>query len=1139
MKALKIIFGLVGLLLLGLIMIVVFGLNSASFLNHTAKYAIEKSGLDITFSEIKGGLYSGLEIKDFNYQNDVKADVKLDIDFPALKDGKVKVRDVNLSNLTIDKDFLASLLAPSDTNKTTATSKKSFIKEISVDNLHLDTKDIVYEAYTLDALVLDVHDFHYDMKEEFSGDIKAHIASNVALADIDVMLKKGHYNAHINADVQKEFIEPYLKDSNVTLDTVPHITLDALGDMENVVVDAKIGEGILFSQSIMINPKMMDIHADIGIKSGDIKADVKADIDSDMAALQVKADAVLNSKDINNTLQFSLHSQIEGDQDFVEKQLKDQNITIVTLPSFMLDAKGDLKNITFSTNLKEGEIHYDAFEIFPKALNLSGDYDLIGQQLNAKLLSRIDSNAANVDLNSQLSVNLKDINQTLAYTSKGKIIAQSAYLKSQIKDANVTIEKLSPLTIMIEGDAKALDAVFDLDGEMAYDDLQVSPKIKNSQVHVDLVKKDIESALHIMIDSNRGDIVLNSDVSVNLNDINDSLRYKGDMKIKDAKAYAGVDLSYLGDIAFSAVGSLKELTANVKSKKINANVVSTDFDTFNLHLDTKKIYLGKIYADVPPDLKKSFVAVKADGFYKLKGKEAKIKARLKGFKYNRHTLYTNTFTLALKGEDITLSPLVLRSDKFKMTMDMKKVGNDLVAHIKNRAFFAKAKLNLDPLHVRADGEISSIDALLKEVDKVYPIDTSMGIDGRVKFKARMQGDAIKADISSPKISFKEGRLEKLYILALYRPNSVRIKNFDFKLAGFEGKGMNRQVKLAREGIITFNDENASVDVELENLLYFKGKKEGDVTTGRFKTKTLALSYPNYGETKVTTDLEMYQSGEKMAVTGEVRFKETEVNYQSRFLDVSKDADIIIVSKEDKKKKEGDNFVQNTFMDIKIVSDDAIIYKVDDGEIEMQPDMVVRKDFGEAQKITGKIKILGGMYDFADKRFKINEGAVAFRGQKGTNPLLDLHVEYDEIDDVRIMIDIGGDKNRPKLSFNSEPQMSKKDIFSYLLFGMSASETEGAATSANKAAEKIFGRAVAKDLARQLHLDRLDMNRNTDGGIDVKAGKKVNRKSIVYYQNKSTESSVIYERKISKNWDVATEVGKLGQSVDFVYRKGFK
>lgn len=1139
MKALKIFFGLIGVIMIVLIMIVTLGFNSASFLEKGAALAIEQSGLDIKIGEIKGGLYSGLEIKDFNYQDDVKADLKLDIDFPSLKDGIVKVNEVNLSNLTIDKAFLASLIKPSETNESSEKSGESFIKEIIVDKLHLDSKDIVYEEYILHALVLDVNDFTFDMKEKFSGDIKAHVESNVALADIDITLNESRYDVHLDADVEKAFIERYLKDTNVTLEAVPHISIDAVGDMENVVVDAKIGEGIIYHDTIMISPKSIDVHADVGIKSGDIKADVKGDIDSDVASLLLQADATLNTNDINNTLKFNLDSQIEGNQTFVEKQLKDQNVSIVKLPSFNLDAKGDLKKVTFSTKLKEGEIHYESYKVFPKALDLVGNFDLVKQDLEAKLLSKVDSNVANVDLNSQVSVNLKDINETLSYKSEGKIIAQSAYLSSQLKDANVTVDKLSPFTIMIEGDAKALDADFNLDGEMVYGELKIKPEMKNSKVHFDLIEKALTSAMHIMIESNKGDIALNSDVSLKLEDINNTLRYKADMKITDAKAYAGVDLSYLGDIAVDAEGSLKALDAHVKSKKITVDVVSADFDTFDLKLDTKKIYLGKIYADVPLDLKDSFVAIKGDGFYKLSSKEAKLKAKLKGFKYNKHTLYTNTFTVALKGEDVTLSPVVLRSDKFKLTMDVKKVGQDVVANIKNRAFFAKAKLNLDPLNVKADGEISSIDALLKEVDKIYPMDTSMGIDGAVKFKARMQGEAVKADITSSKISFKEGRLEKLHILALYKPHIVHIKNFDFKLAGFEGKGMNRQVKLAREGIITFNDENASVDVELENLLFFKGKKEGDVTTGRFKTKTLALSYPNYGETKVTTDLEMYQSGDKMAVTGEVRFKETEVNYQSRFLDVSKDSDIIIVSKKDKKKNEGDNFQQNTFLDIKIISKDAIVYKVEDGEIEMQPDMVVRKDFGEAQKITGKIKILGGMYDFADKRFKINEGAVAFRGQAGTNPLLDLHVEYDEIDDVLIMIDIGGDKNRPKLSFTSEPQMSKKDIFSYLLFGMSASETEGAATSANKAAEKIFGRAVAKDLARELHLDRLDMNRNIDGGIDVKAGKKVNRKSIIYYQNKSTESSAIYERKISKNWEVATEVGKLGQSVDFVYRKGFK
>ena len=1120
-------------------MIVGFGLNSEAFLNQAAKIGIAQSGLDIKYGSIKGGLYSGLSIKDFDFQDgDVKADLTVDMDMLALKDGKVKIHDINLSNFHIDKDFLSSLLTPSDANKS-ATKGESFIKTVQVDSLHLDTHDIVYEGYELHGLVLDVKDFKSDLKTQFFGDIKAKIDSNVAKADVLVILDDNRYDVHVDGDVQKDFLLPFLVDANVTLERVPHVVLDAKGDLDDVRVDMVLGEGEMYLSDIRISPKSLILGADVGIKSGEVKAVLKGDMDSDFARVNLLLDTSLNTNDINDTLVFDLQSDVVPNAVYLGKMLKEQNASLVQTPTLNLHAKGDMKRVVVQSRLAKGEVHYGAFKIFPKKLDLDAVFDVKKQLLDAKLLSLVDSNAANVNLESSVHVNLQDINESLRYKSVGKIIAQKAYVSSQIKDANLSLEKLSPLSIMIEGDAKELLGAVTLDGEVLYNKVHFKPSIENSKVRVDLVKKDVSSQVHVKVLSDKGDVNVDGDVALNLDDLNETMRYDATIMITDAKPFMGVNLSEIGDIMIDAKGSLKDLKAKVKSPKINVDVVSDDFDTFTLKADTKKLYLGKIYEDVPEDLKKSYVAVRGKGFYKLSSKEAKLRAKLKGFKYQNHTLFTNTFNVHLKGDDVTLSPLILQSDKFKLTLDAKKVGEDIVANVQNRTFNAHAKVHVDPLNVVANGEISSIDALIKEIDKVYPMDTKMGIDGKVTFSANMEGSAVRGDIVSKKITLKEGRLEDLHLLALYTPKEVRIKNFDFQLAGFEGKGMNKKVQLAREGIITFDGEDASVDVELKDLLSFKGEKKGDVTTGKLRSKTLMLSYPEYGETKVTTSLDMFQSGGQTAVTGEVRFKETEVNYQSRFLDVSKDSDIIIISKKDKKQKESDDFLQNMFLDIEIVSDDAIVYKVDDGEIEMQPDMRIRKDFGKSQKITGKIKILDGMYDFADKRFKLEEGAVAFRGLKEVNPLLDLHVVYDEIDDVLIKIKIGGDKNRPKLKFSSEPQMSKKDIFSYLLFGMSASETEGAATSANKAAEKIFGRAIAKDLARELHLDRLDMNRNADGGIDVKAGKKVKRKMIIYYQNKSTESSIIVERKLSKSWEVDTEVGKLGQSVDFVYRKGFK
>jgi len=475
-----------------------------------------------------------------------------------------------------------------------------------------------------------------------------------------------------------------------------------------------------------------------------------------------------------------------------------------------------------------------------------------------------------------------------------------------------------------------------------------------------------------------------------------------------------------------------------------------------------------------------------------------------------------------------------------MGIDLEKVGDTIKAKIDNKAINAHANIKLVPLFIDAKAHIESIDKLIKEINRVYPLNLGVNIDGALDLVASMQGEDAKITLTSDKIKFEDGNIVNLNFLTLYNPKRILIKKFDFELKDFEPKDANRKVKLKRDGLITLDKEDNTIDIALENLLEFKGNQKGDVATGKLSTKDLMLAYGEYGYTKLTTELDMFQSSDQLAVTGFIEFADTEIAYESSFMDVSKDPDIIIITRESKgKKPPSDNFLLNTFLDIDIRAKNEMLYKVDAGEIEFSPDIKIRKDFGFLPKITGKIKVLDGQYDIADKRFQIEEGAIAFRGQEGSNPLLDLNVNWEEIDDVVIMIKIGGDKNRPKLVFSSKPMMSKKDIFSYLLFGMSASETEGAATSANKAAEKIFGRAIAKDLARELNLDRLDMNRNSLGGIDVKAGKKVNKKSIIYYQNRLNESSVLYERKISKKWSVETEVGKQGQGIDIFYRKGYK
>ncbi len=1241
MKILKIIFWILFLLAI-VVGAIMYGLNSKDVLNKITSETIERLGLDISYDSLEGGMFDGLDIKGFNYEDKVKGDIKVKADFKAIKEGFIHVEDINISNLQIDEEFLKSLT--SDSNKTEKSEKKgSFIKRVIVDNAHLNLVDFKYGEYEVETLNLNVKDLNYDMKNDISAKIDADIKSSVATAKIVADIKDEKYKLHLDGYPKKEYISKFVKEQNITIQQVPHVVLDADGDFDKVDANLLLDDTKLTFQDIEIAPKDLNLTALYDIKKSDLNATLTGVVDSSLTNLDLDTKAKLNIKDINNTLWFTLKSNIlpkekllneqnitvkkmskitllaEGDFNLIksrlnlvdgkflyndieiepksfdmdaeysikssnlqakivsdilsnianfdmdgktslnlkdinntlkvdllshvlpksayfEKNLKEQNITVTKMPKFVLNLDGDYKLLNLKADVSEGDIKYNNFKIKPKSIKADGSYSLLTGELDSKIVADVNSNVADTDIKALLKANTKDINNTLVYTTNMDIVAPVR----ELKEFNISIVKPTKISLNAEGDAKKLDATLSANGELFYEKVKIKPNIHDSKVNLDLKTKELNAKIFADIYSTVGKVKSDAIISLNLDDINNTLKYDAKLLIKDTKPFKGVDLSSLGTIKADLKGSLKDLDAKVNSPKFHMYAKSSDFDKFDIDVDTKKIEIGKIYRYLPKELQKSFVNIKSKGFYRVSQKEAKFKTKLRGLKYAGKIISTKEFEFYMKGDDVKLKNFALLGDGFNMGIKVEKVGDKLKAKIDNKAINATALIKTDPLFVDAKGHVKSIDKLIKEINKIYPLKVGVKVDGELDFVANMEGKDVKIALKSKKIRLEDGNIVDLNLLAFYNPHRVLIKNFDFELKDFEPKEANRKVRLKRDGIITLDKKINTIDIALENLLEFKGTQNGDVATGTLIVDDLMLAYKKYGHTRVTTKLDMYQSKKQLAVTGFVEFKDTEITYESEFLNVEKDPDIIIITREDKgKKPPSDSFLNDTFLDIDVRSKNEMVYKVDAGEIEFKPDIKIRKDFGTLPKITGKIQVLDGWYDVADKRFLIEEGAIAFRGQEGSNPLLDLHVNWEEIDDVVIMIKIGGDKNRPKLVFSSKPMMSKKDIFSYLLFGMSASETEGAATSANKAAEKIFGRAIAKDLARELNLDRLDMNRNSLGGIDIKAGKKIKKKSIIYYQNKMNESSVIYERKLNKNWSVETEVGKEGQGIDIFYRKGYK
>jgi len=89
----------------------------------------------------------------------------------------------------------------------------------------------------------------------------------------------------------------------------------------------------------------------------------------------------------------------------------------------------------------------------------------------------------------------------------------------------------------------------------------------------------------------------------------------------------------------------------------------------------------------------------------------------------------------------------------------------------------------------------------------------------------------------------------------------------------------------------------------------------------------------------------------------------------------------------------------------------------------------------APQFTGTARLIRGSYDFAGKRFDLEEGRLTFRGETPVNPVLDIRASAD-VQDLSATINVTGTSLRPAIAFSSIPAMPQDELLARLLFGTS-------------------------------------------------------------------------------------------------------
>ncbi|MGL4541208.1 MAG: translocation/assembly module TamB domain-containing protein, partial [Polymorphobacter sp.] len=90
---------------------------------------------------------------------------------------------------------------------------------------------------------------------------------------------------------------------------------------------------------------------------------------------------------------------------------------------------------------------------------------------------------------------------------------------------------------------------------------------------------------------------------------------------------------------------------------------------------------------------------------------------------------------------------------------------------------------------------------------------------------------------------------------------------------------------------------------------------------------------------------------------------------------------------------------------------------------------------EAPRVTGKVALVRGDYDFAGKRFTLTRGDVRFTGNYPPDPIISITAENTS-SNFTATLKITGTAQRPMISFSSIPALPEDEVLSRVLFGES-------------------------------------------------------------------------------------------------------
>ena len=758
--------------------------------------------------------------------------------------------------------------------------------------------------------------------------------------------------------------------------------------------------------------------------------------------------------------------------------------------TFNVQANGDLEKVEFIVKNDVLKIEQDKQIVDIKDIKIFGNYDLKSFNLDiTKLDALLKYNEISSNIKANASMKNNEIDSLLfdvdLQTSIKKSISDPLQKDLQVNtklNGNLKkikfFSKVEENSIKIDGELIKIENII-LDGIANINDKNIDI-LSDFNVKTNLANKKSKVELKLNLDKPE-------DLAISAKSLIQNLNYKN------------FNLKQLGDININSSYKKSSLAINLNSKLANLELKSFDLKKFIFDLDIK---------DLNPN-----------NFYELDKvvQISKIKAKIKG-EYQ---------------ENLSLDAALILNDTFKIDSNIKTNQDNIEAFIKNSSFQVLFDKKADLTRIKTN--INELKNLEKELAKIIEL-PDLGFEGELDLDLQMASNSLNNlsfKVNSPKIKFENEEIEKIEIEGNLKDKTVFLDKLNFNIGEIYDINLQKNFSLLNQAF--FNLENFNGNFNFDNILINTSKEDKNIVLN-VDTKNLKIGHNSYGKGILNSNINInLDEQNKISVQGEINVRELKASYNIPAMSISKDKDIIIVSKKNKSESL-DYFFENVALELIVISND-IKYSVKNIDLKVNAILNIKKEFSKELFIYGSVNEIDGTFSELGKTYKIENSGVYFRGLSD-NPILDIKAST-KVEDIDITILISGSLNNPRINLNSNPVMNQKDILSYLIFGTTFSNTSENTQSRQSQASLFLLNELSKDYAKELGVDTVYFQ--YDGKtqyIETHIGKNISEKSKVVLKNKAQGGQVVLMRELTKLWNVELGFEEKTQSLDLMYKKKY-